>query len=162
MGLMDAKDYDPRPEKRRKRLVATCTLMTAIALAAWVAFRHWPEKHAVDSFFKEIEAGNLEQAYGRYTGDVHWQDHPADHQMYTFGQFRLDWGPSGSYGTITQHHVECVTDPPKKSYGPASGVIAVVTVNQRSEPVSLWVEKSSKSITISPLDCTRDCRQCQY
>ncbi len=159
---MDAREYDPRPAKRRKRLVAIFALGAAAALLVWLWFRHWPEQQAVDRFFRAIEAGNLEQAYGLYTGDANWQRHPGDHQNYTLEQFRMDWGPGGDYGPITSHHTECVTDPPKKSSGPASGVIVVVRINDLRETRSLWVEKRTKSITVSPLECTPDCRQCQY
>ncbi len=162
MGLMDAQEYDPRPAKRRKRLVAAWALMAVAGFIVWLSFRHWPEKHAVDRFFHAIEAGNLEQAYALYTADAKWQEHVGHHQSYTLEQFRLDWGPSGDYGPITSHHIECVTDPPKKSSGPASGVIVVARINHLRETRSLWVEKRTKSITVSPLECTPDCRQCQY
>ena len=162
MGLMDAQEYDPQPARRRKRLAAICALLAAVALILWLSLRHWPEKHAVDRFFSALEAGKLEQAYGLYTGDANWQRHPGDHQNYTLEQFRLDWGPSGDYGAIKSHHVECVTDPPKKSSGPASGVIVVARINHLRETRSLWVEKRTKSITVSPLECTPDCRRCQY
>ena len=162
MGLMNAQEYDPRPAKRRRLLAAICALFVAVALALWFSVRHWPEKRAVDRFFDAIEAGNLDQAYGLYTGDANWQQHPGIHQNYTLEQFRRDWGPSGDYGAITSHHLECVTDPPKRDSGSASGVIVVVTINRLSERRSLWVEKDSKSITVSPVECTPDCRQCGY
>lgn len=162
MGLMDAQEYDPRPAKRRKWLAVILVLTAAVALLIWLSCRYWPQKHAVDRFFRAIEAGNVEQAYALYTGDANWQQHPGDHQSYTLEQFRLDWGPTGENGAITSHRVECVTEPPKRSSGPASGVIVVVTINHRAEHRSLWVEKASKSITISPLECAPDCRQCQY
>lgn len=162
MGLMDAQEYDPRPAKRRRLLAAIFALLATVALTLWLSLRYWPEKRAVDRFFHAIEDGNLDQAYGLYTGDVSWPQHPDGHRNYTPEQFRRDWGPSGDYGAITSHHVECVTDPPKRTSGSASGVIVVVTINRLSERRSLWVEKDSKSITLSPLECTPDCRQCGY
>jgi hypothetical protein len=162
MGLLDAEEYDPRPAKRRRQAAAIVALTALVVFVGWLWLRYWPEKHAVDRFFRAIEAGDLDQAYALYTADANWRQHAGDHQAYNLDRFRLDWGPSGEYGTIRDHHVECVTEPPKKSSGPASGVIVVVAINQLSQRRSLWVEKNSKSITISPLECTPDCRQCQY
>jgi len=162
MGLMDAKEYDPRPAQIRKWLALIAALVAALATMAWLWLRHWPETRAVDSFFRAIEAGNFERAYALYTGDANWQQHPAKYNDYRFDQFRRDWGPSGDSGAITSHHIECATEPPGWSSGSASGVIVVVTINQLSQRKSLWVEKSAKSITVSPLECTPDCRQCQY
>ena len=162
MGLMDAQEYDPRPARRRKRLAAIVVFSAGVALMAWLWFRHWPEERAVDGFFREIEAGKLDQAYASYTGDANWQQNPGGHRDYTFAQFRQDWGPGGEYGAINSHQIECATDPPKKNSGPASGVIVVVRINHLSETRSLWVEKRLKSITLSPLECTPNCRQCQY
>jgi hypothetical protein len=162
MGLMDAKEYDPRPARRRKRLAVIAALMVALATIAWLWLRHWPETRIVDRFFQAIEARNFEQAYALYTGDANWQQHPAKHHDYTFDQFRRDWGPSGDYGAITTHHIECATEPPGRASSAASGVIVVVAINQISQRKSLWVEKSARSITVSPLECTSDCRQCQY
>lgn len=159
---MDAQEYDPRPEKRRKRLAAILALSMVIALIAWFWLRHWPEKRVVDGFFREIESGSLDRAYGFYTADANWQQHPVGHPDYTFAQFRQDWGPGGEYGAITNHHIECATDPPRKSSGTATGVIVVVRINHLPETRSLWVEKTSKSITVSPLECTPNCGQCEY
>src|SRR5260370_40913199 len=121
--------------------------MAVAGFIVWLSFRHWPEKHAVDRFFHAIEAGNLEQAYALYTADAKWQEHVGRHQSYTLEQFRLDWGPSGDYGPITSHHIECVTDPPKKSSRPANGGIVVGRVNHPHQNPSLWGGKRTENIT---------------
>jgi hypothetical protein len=65
-------------------------------------------------------------------------------------QFLLDWGPSSEYGMITTHKIECTVEPPSKAYRSATGVIVVVRINNRPDTLSMWVEKKSKSISLSP------------
>lgn len=162
MGLMDATEYDPRPAQRRKMLIISALVIAVLALLLWFRFRYWPEKHAVDRFLSTLESKQYEQAYALYTSDSGWEQHEGRHKDYTFGQFRLDWGPSGDYGAISRHHVECAVEPPKKDYSSSSGVIVVVTINGTQEPRSLWVEKKSRTIGFSPLTCDKDCEHCLY
>src|ERR1051325_6449693 len=150
MGLMDAKEYDPAPSQKRNRLVVSALLVLILGLILAFWFRYWPEKHTIDRFFHALEAKNFEQAYTLYEADPDWRQHPDKYKDYSFNQFVLDWGPSGEYGPITSHHVDCATEPPKKGSQSPSGVIVVVTINGRQEPKSMWVEKKSKSITTSP------------
>ena len=149
MGLMDAKEYDPRPAQRRWKMMATLALVVVLAGILWYFFRYWPEEQVIDKFFGAVEKDDMQTAYGIYNGDPNWQQHPDKYGQYTFGQFKLDWGPQGEYGKITSHHVECATEPPKKVVT-ATGVIVVVKINNRAETKSLWVEKKSKTITDSP------------
>ncbi len=151
MGLMDAQEYDPRPAQKRWRLIVIIAVVTVVPLAIWYFFLYyWPEKHAVDKFFQAIEQKDFEMAYGIYEADPGWKQHQEKYQDYTFNQFRQDWGPQGEYGVITSHQVDCATELPKKDFHSASGVIVVVKINQRAEAKSLWVEKKSKSISLSP------------
>ncbi|HLJ87428.1 MAG TPA: hypothetical protein VKZ53_11435 [Candidatus Angelobacter sp.] len=150
MGLMDAKEYDPRPAERIKRLLLIgVPLLIAVLIFIW-KFWYWPEEHVVNNFFTAIEAKNFDQAYALYNSDPAWKQHPEKYKDYTYNQFALDWGPSGDYGPITTHRVECSTELPKKDYQSASGVIVVVRINNRAETKSLWVEKKSKTISLSP------------
>lgn len=150
MGLMDAQEYDPRPARRRLRLIAIAALVVVLAGILWYFFRYWPEERVVNKFFETVERNDMQTAYGIYMGDPAWQQHPDTYSRYPFGQFGLDWGPSGDYGKITSHHVECSTEPPKKGGATPSGVIVVVRINNRAETKSMWVEKKTKTITDSP------------
>ena len=150
MGLMDAKEYDPRPAQRRMKIVAIVASIAVIAGVLWYFFRYWPEERVIDKFFDAVERGDMQSAYSLYFNDPDWQQHPQKYDRYTLGQFQLDWGPSGEYGKITSHHVECSTEPPKKGGASPSGVIVVVRINNRVETKSMWVEKKSKTITESP------------
>ncbi|HEV3038518.1 MAG TPA: hypothetical protein VHA33_12150 [Candidatus Angelobacter sp.] len=150
MGLMDAKEYDPRPAQRRMKIIASLALIAVIVGIVWFLFRYWPEERVINRFFDAIERSDMQSAYGLYFNDPTWQQHPEKHDRYSFGQFQLDWGPSGEYGKVTSHHVECSTEPPKKGDVSPSGVIVVVRINNRAETKSMWVEKKSKTITESP------------
>ncbi|HEV2990060.1 MAG TPA: hypothetical protein VG759_16575 [Candidatus Angelobacter sp.] len=149
MGLMDAKEYDPRPAERRKKIILGLVLVAVIVGVLWYFFRYWPEERVINKFFDAVERGDMQSAYALYFNDTNWQQHPDQYNRYTFGQFQLDWGPSGEYGKITSHHVECSTEPPNKGGASPSGVIVVVRINNRVETKSLWVEKKSKTITDS-------------
>lgn len=153
MGLLDAKEYDPRPARRRMQLILGAVAIVAIPLAVWFfLFRFWPEKHAVNKFMEALERQDFDAAYAIYNADPKWKQHPEKYNSYPVSQFKLDWGPSGDYGKITKHSIDCVLEPPKKDFQSSSGVIVVVIVNGRAEPASLWVEKSSKTITQSPFE----------
>ena len=150
MALMDAKEYDPRPAQRRLRIVGLVVVVAILAFAAWWFFRYWPEEQVINHFFAALEQKNFDKAYGIYYADPDWKQHPQKYNQYPLAQFVLDWGPSGDYGPITSHHIDCATEPPKKDFQSSSGVIVVVTINRRNESTSLWVEKKSKTITTSP------------
>jgi hypothetical protein len=158
MGLMDAKEYDPRPAQRRWTMVGVLAAIAVAALVIWWFYRYWPEEHVVNKFFDAIEHKDFDAAYGLYFADPDWKQHPEKYSRYTLNQFKLDWGPSSEYGTITTHKIDCATEPPTKDFQSPSGVIVVVIINGRSQvmlngdtgPLSLWVEKKSKTITVSP------------
>jgi hypothetical protein len=147
MTLMDAKEYDPRPHRKIVRLIVIAVVVVIVAWVAWLVFRYQPEKNTINTFFKDIEAGKFEDAYGVYNADPDWKQHPDRYSGYPYNQFLLDWGPSGDYGKITEHKIECATEPPKKGFKSPSGVIVVVRINNRGDRTeSFWVEKSTKTI----------------
>jgi hypothetical protein len=105
----------------------------------------------INNFFHALEQKDFDAAYGIYFADPDWKQHPEKYSAYTINQFKLDWGPPGEYGPITSHQVDCALEPPKKEFVTASGVVVVVTINNRAEPRSMWVEKKTKTITDSPV-----------
>ena len=151
MALMDAKEYDPRPAQKRRRIIAT-VIVVVLAVAVYLYMtRYDSEKKVINNFFHAIEQKDFETAYGIYYADANWKQHPEKYSSYTINQFKLDWGPSGEYGAITSHQVDCALEPPKKDFVSPSGVIIVVTINNRAEPRSMWVEKKSRTVTDSPM-----------
>lgn len=150
MALMDAKEYDPRPAQRRNRIIATAVVVV-IAVAVYLYLtRYDAEKKVINTFFHALEQKDFNSAYGIYQADPNWQQHPQKYGNYTINQFTLDWGPSGEYGPITAHQVECAIEPPKKDFTSPGGVVVVVTINNRAVPRSMWVDKKTKSISDSP------------
>jgi len=155
MALMDAKEYDPRPAQRRLRVIGALALVAVAVAVVLYLRRHHSETETIDHFFQALEQKDFEKAYGIYEADPDWKQHPNKYSAYTLGQFTLDWGPSGEYGPINSHHIDCALTPPKKGFASPTGVVVVVTINNRAEPRSMWVEKKSLSISDSPIkvDC---------
>jgi hypothetical protein len=148
MTLMDAKQYDEAPARRRRNLILAAVF--AGLILAWVGyhFRSYPERRAVDKFFTALQQQNLETAFAIWYQDPQWKQHPAKYSRYGYGDFSQDWGPAGEWGIIKSHSVDC-------SYATGSGVIVQVTINQRTEHAYVWVDKSDKSVHFSPseIDC---------
>lgn len=150
MALMDAKEYDPRPAQRLRRLVGIAVALVIIFLILWLwpsgRFRFWSEWSVADKFFAALERKDFDAAYGIYFADPSWKQHPEKHSAYTISQFNSDWGPSGEYGPITSHHVDCTLKP--KTY--STGVVVVITINNKAAR-SMWVEDKDKTISDSPV-----------
>ena len=151
MALMDAKEYDPRPAQKRRKIIAT-VVVAVLAIAVYLYLtRYDSEKKAINKFFQAIEQKDYDAAYGIYYADPDWKQHPEKYGSYTINQFKLDWGPQGEYGAISSHQIDCALEPPKKGFASPSGVIVVVIINNLHDTRSMWVEKKSKTITDSPM-----------
>lgn len=49
MGLLDAKEYDPRPRQRMIRLILGAIAVVIVSVVAYFLFRYQPEKNVVIS-----------------------------------------------------------------------------------------------------------------
>ena len=146
MTLMDAKEYDPVRERRRKlRIWTAVSLVIVVAFLAWM-FRFWPEERIVDHFFAALQQQQFEKAYGIWLHDPDWQQHPQQYAQYPYNEFYRDWGPGGEYGPIKSYRIYASGSPK----GGGSGVIVEVVVNERYEHARVWVEKKTKTLTFSP------------
>ena len=148
--LLNAPAYDEPREKRRTKLVWIGIVILLVLLIAAYQMRNFTYERSVDRFFTHIEHGQLEDAYAIYQADPQWKSHPQKYKNYPFGQFSLDWGPSGDWGPIKSHHLECAA-----SVG--SGVIVAVTINGRPEPEYIWVEKKDHTLTTAPSHLRLQC-----
>jgi hypothetical protein len=155
MALMDAKEYDPRPVRRRLTLAALSVTAIMLLLVLWLwpsgRFRYWRQWKIGENFFAAIERRDFDTAYGLYHADPEWKQHPEKYNNYTLPRFMQDWGPASEYGVISNHRIDCAIGPPQKGFQTPSGVVLLVFLNHRSDPILLWVEKRSGSISISPL-----------
>jgi hypothetical protein len=146
MTLMDAKEYDPAHDRRRRLVISTVVfLVLLIGFLVW-NFRFWPEERIVDKFFDALQQKQYEVAYGIWFHDPDWQKHPQKYAQYPYNEFYRDWGPGGEWGLIKSHRVYASGTPK----GGGSGVIVEMVVNDRSEHASIWVQKSDKTLTFSP------------
>ena len=163
MALMDAKEYDPRPMRRRAITAAFSVAAIILLLIFWFwptgRFHYWPEWKIGDNFFTAIEHRDFDAAYGIYNADPNWKQHPEKYNNYTLPRFMQDWGAASEFGVITSHKIDCAIGPPSKGFKSPSGVVLFTFVNHRPDPTLLWVEKKSGSISVSPLtfeELTRD------
>jgi hypothetical protein len=143
MTLLDAKEYDPVKEKRRKiKIALTVVAVLLLAGLAWM-YRNWPEEHAVDRFFAALQQHDYERAYGLYFRDPDWRQHQQRYSQYNYADFYRDWGPGGEWGLIQSHRI----------YGSAAtkdGVVVEVVVNERADRARMFVQKSDKTLTVYP------------
>src|ERR1700751_5406416 len=146
MTLLDAKEYDPQKErKRRARIISAIVALLVLGFLGWW-FRYWPEERVADRFFDALQRQNYETAYGIWMNDPQWKHHPERYPKYPYNEFYRDWGPGGEWGLIKSHKVYAVGARP----GGGSGVLLALTVNARAARALVWVEKSDKPLNFSP------------
>lgn len=145
---MDAQQYDEARDRRKRNYIIIGVIATMFL--AWIIFhmRNYPERRTAEKFFAALQAQNVEGAYSIWQKDPDWKQHPGKYPQYSFGDFTRDWGPSGDWGVIKSHRVDC-------SYSSGSGVIVQATVNERAEHTYVWVDKGDKTLHFSPneIDC---------
>ena len=146
MTLLDAREYDPAQErKRRNRIISAVVLLVLLAFLGWW-LRYWPEERVADHFFDALQKQDYETAYGIWMHDPQWRQHPNRYQKYPYNEFYQDWGPGGEWGLIKSHKIYAAGMPP----GGGSGIVVDVTVNDRAQRARVWVERSDKTMSFSP------------
>ena len=148
MTLLNAPAYDPRRARRRKELLAAGLLSLVLVGLLTYRFWNWREERAVDQFFSRLEQKDYESAYTLWLADPDWRRHPQKYARYPYSDFYRDWGPGGEWGLIKSHQIEAAVRPPQGG----TGVIVVVTINQRAQKAFLWVEKGDLSLSFSPYE----------
>lgn len=143
--IFTAPQYDPRRERRKRAIIAGIVAAAIIVGILAYLYRNWPEERVVDRFFTALVNKDFETAYGIWLHDPNWKQHPQNYPNYSFREFYNDWGPGGEWGIIKSFHIEGSANPKQ-----GSGVVVVVTINERKEPARLWVEKKDKTLTFSP------------
>ena len=126
------KPINPKAERRKKILLITIPLAVILACFLYYEFKNFPEERAVSRFMQALEKQDYQQAYQL------WQ--PT--RYYSFGSFNQDWGPKGEQGPIRDYKIT-------NSHERGSGVLVEIKLNGTKE-ISLWVEKTSKSLSFPP------------
>src|SRR5215470_12831216 len=140
MTLLDAKQYDPAQERRRKfRIAFLCAGVLVLLILGWM-YRNWPEEHAVDRFFSALQKQDFETAYGIYFHDPAWRQHRQQYSQYTYADFYRDWGPGGEWGLVKSHRIYGSAG--TKGFGAGGGTVVEVVVNDRAEHARMFVQKS--------------------
>jgi hypothetical protein len=148
MTLLDAQQYDPAKERRRKiRIALACLGIVIVLVIAWM-YRNWPEERVVDKFFTALQKQDYETAYGIYFHDPTWQQHPQKYSQYTYADFYRDWGPGGEWGLIKSHRIYGTAG--TKGFGSGGGVVVEVIINDRAEHARMFVQRSDKTLTVYP------------
>ena len=142
--IFTAPEYDPQRERRRRIKIAVVVAVVIVVGVFIYLFRNWPEERVVDHYFTALVNKDFEQAYGIWLHDPNWKQHTAN-PNYSFHDFYNDWGPGGEWGVIKSFHVDGSANPKG-----GSGVVVVVTVNDRKVQARIWVEKKDKTLTFSP------------
>jgi hypothetical protein len=77
MTLLDAQEYDPARDRRRKiRVISIIALFAVIGGLAWY-YHNWPEERIAEHFFQALQDKNYEVAYGIWMHDPNWKQHSA-------------------------------------------------------------------------------------
>lgn len=154
MTLFEAKPYDAAAARRKRLYISIAVAVLIVVLGIVWHFRYWPEESVVDHFFGALQQQNYEQAYGIWMHDPDWKQHPDRYSRYTYNEFIQDWGPGGEWGIVKSHSIDGAAVP-KGGNGTSfdvasSGVVVVVTVNDRVAKAHIWVEKADKTLAFSP------------
>ncbi|ADW67327.1 hypothetical protein [Granulicella tundricola] len=137
MTLLNAPAYNERKERTIKATIIGSGLLVALIIIIGVGgflvghgwfFSNLPAEHRVSTFFDALEANNYDKAFGIYTNDADWKQHPDQHKDYGIDRFTEDWTKdSPADGPIISHHVDISKTDGTGNFG--SGIIVAVRVN---------------------------------
>jgi hypothetical protein len=159
MTLLDAPQYDPA-RSRRNLLIVQCSAGAIVLLfITWwlLASRpvDWPwnwnrylfGRHTVNKFLTAVEADDLTRAYGIWTNDKNWQQHPAQHSVYPYARFQGDWSPTSpdnEYGAIKSHKIAEAA-----RYG-NNLLVAVLINGRKTDALNLSYEPKTGQLSFAP------------
>jgi hypothetical protein len=149
VGILDATEEHPQSKLRRYAITALA-LILIVWVSLWWLLRYHGEKTAVYHFLNAVVAGDMQQAYSK------WSPSPS----YSLQDFESDWGPSGVYGPVKSFNVTGTYRPPNGS----SGVVVIVEVSpyqpfpekddvakqSKSQEVRLWVQFKDRMVQFPP------------
>ena len=102
---------------------------------------------AVNEFLTAVEKNDLPRAYGIWTHDKEWRQHPVKSGAYPFERFERDWSPTSSdneYGVIQSHKIVAA-----RMYGNVL-LVAVLMNGRKSKPLNLDYDPKTHTLNFSP------------
>jgi hypothetical protein len=141
-GYLEA--YGAAEEQRAKRIqlikISSIVLgsVIVVALIAYGIFKNHSEEQQAKTFVSLLQAHDYQGAY-RLWGCS--DTHPCPD--YPFNKFLEDWGPKSAHADQSSAHIGL-------SQSCGSGVVIRLDYQGSQEPVSLWVERSTKIISFAP------------
>jgi hypothetical protein len=159
MTLLDAPEFDEARDRRRRRiLLGSGGLLLVLFVVCWlVAGRpiDWPwnwnsyffGRAAVNNFLTSVEKNDLPTAYGIWTHDKNWQQHPAQDGGYPFSRFQQDWSSTSSsneYGAIQSHQIALAG-----RYGNVL-LVAVMINGRKSGALNLTYDPQAHTLSFAP------------
>lgn len=138
------ESYGAAEELRARRIrlikissiVAVCGLILALVL--YGILKNRSEEQQARLFVQLLNARDYSGAY-RLWGCTEQQPCPA----YPFAKFLEDWGPHSPHADESSAHIGL-------SQSCGSGVVIRIDYQGAEEPVPLWVEHESKTISFAP------------
>ena len=159
MTLLDAPKFDEARD-RRKHVIAysTAGLLLVLFVGWWLAAGmpadlpwNWNNylrgRAAANEFLTAVEKNDLPRAYGIWTHDKDWQQHPAQNSAYPFERFEKDWSPASpdnEYGVIQSHKIVA-----SRMYGNVL-LMAVLINGRKSGALNLDYDPKARTLNFSP------------
>ena len=159
MTLLDAPKFDEVREKRNQRILIGAAGLFLVLFVGWwlVAGRpvDWPwnwnnhlmGRSTVNGFLTAVEKNDLPKAYGVWTHDKDWQQHPNQHGAYPFLRFQGDWSsssPDNEFGNIQTHKIVAA-----RMYGNVL-LVAVLINGRKSGALNLDYDPKTHQLNFSP------------
>ena len=150
LSLLEAEA--PRaPSPWPLRVAAVVAILAVSGAVLYWQLRYYPEKKAVAHFMDALQAGDYQGAYRL------WNAPPS----YAYKDFLEDWGETTPMGRVHSYEIVGVEpktpvevalpgQPARRVAGSSSGIVVLVRINGRLEPVRIWVEKKDKSLGFPP------------
>jgi len=117
-------------------IVLGCALVVGLIL--YGVFKNYTEERQAKTFLRLLDEHNYSTAYAMWGCT---DSHPCPE--YPFAKFQEDWGPKSGHANEATAHIGL-------SQSCGSGVLIRLDYKTAEEPVSLWVERDSRTISFAP------------
>ena len=161
MTLLDAPQFDAARARRNQRILwSAVAAFFVLVIASWLVAGmpvdwpwNWPNhffgRTAATHFLQAVERNDLETAFGIWTNDKDWKQHPERHKTYPFERFQGDWSrtsPDNTYGVIQSHRIAAA-----RMYG--NTLLMAILINERkSGALNLEWDPHDGTLSFAPPD----------